>query len=121
MRLIEVTEPEVFTSLYEGWLVSTADLRGLGNLRTASKVLDGLEAISVAMGPEPCDKCGQPNLRSRHLKTEGGALYLEEVEWQMLKASLSTVSWRPAGVRAGLKALDLVENAPQVSAKEATA
>lgn len=121
MRVIEVTESDVFTSLYEGWLASTADLRGLGNLRTGAKVLDALEVISTPAGPEPCEKCGTPNLRSRRLVEGGGSLWLEEAEWQMLKSSLASVSWRPAGARAGVKALELVENPQQVTAKEAAA
>lgn len=96
-----------FSVLWEGWLAGTQDLRGLGNLRTGAKVMDALEIISGSTDPATGI--------TRQLKPEGGDLYLEEVEWAMLKAAVESVGWRPLAVKRALAAIEALDKAPTVA------
>ncbi len=85
MKQMPIESPQLFAELYTAFQAGERGLTGVRNLRSAARVYDALDAISV----EVKNSAGQ--VLGRQLAEGGAALLLESAEWDLFHDTVKRV------------------------------
>jgi len=102
MKRITLTDPEQFSTIWQGWQSAPPQGAGLEHLNHIVKVLDKLEAISQSTGDGPLN---------RAIKEVPCDLIMEDQEFKTLRDRLEGVKWATFHSRRARDLLVLMKNA----------
>lgn len=105
MRILNFTkdDQEKYNLIYEGFVMSGRPMKG-GDLRVCAKIFDKLETLGKYSDDE------KDKNRNIYVFAKPGTVTLEEVEYNLLKASLNEVAWNALGARKAAPIMEWLDN-----------